>query len=144
MTAAQVPAPSLAALKKLAGDAKITEFAEEVEHGHTFYEGSWKSAARANVDGLVTSNGDLVELEESVADGDAPAAVLAFARAAAGQSARVAFEKKTLVLYEIKFNKDSRRHEVLATPDGRMVEVEVKDVRGADEHESDESGEDDD
>ncbi|MCC6358057.1 MAG: hypothetical protein IT450_04885, partial [Phycisphaerales bacterium] len=39
---ADVPAPALAALKKLAGGAAFTEFAEEVEHGVKYYEGSWK------------------------------------------------------------------------------------------------------
>ena len=44
---AQVPAAALATLKKLAAGAKIYEFAEEVEYGHTFYEGSWKTASGA-------------------------------------------------------------------------------------------------
>ena len=66
VTEAEVPARALAALKMLAGKAKFTEFAEEIEYGHTFYEGSFKSPDGRNIDCLVTSNGDLVEVEEEL------------------------------------------------------------------------------
>ena len=58
---AEVPKAALEALKKLADKAAITEFAEEVEHGHKFYEGSWAGPG-GNVDGMVTESGDLVEI----------------------------------------------------------------------------------
>ncbi len=58
VTEAHVPAAALATLKKLAAGAKITEFAEEIEHGHTFYEGSWKARSGAKMDVLVTKTGD--------------------------------------------------------------------------------------
>src|SRR5262245_37891783 len=62
---ADVPAAALNALKKQAAGAAITEFSEEIEHGHKFYEGSYKSATGNKVDVLVTEAGDLVEVEES-------------------------------------------------------------------------------
>lgn len=76
-----VPAVALAALKKLAGDASFTAFAEEIEHGHKFYEGSWKGPD-GNVDALVTEDGNVVEIEESLSTTRIPAAV----RAAAGEA----------------------------------------------------------
>ena len=72
----EVPAAALAALKKLAGSATITEFAEEIEHGHKFYEGSWKGPD-GNVDALVTESGDVVEIEESIPADKVPAGVRA-------------------------------------------------------------------
>jgi len=124
VTETEVPTAALATLKKLAAGAKITEFAEEIEHGHTFYEGSWKSPAGGNVDVLVTSTGDLVEIEEQVGADQVPAAVLATAQKAADKDAQLVFEKKTMLLYEVKFQKGSQQHELLLTPDGRRVEKE--------------------
>jgi uncharacterized membrane protein YkoI len=126
VTEAEVPAPALAALKKLAGGAKLTEFAEEIEHGSTFYEGSWKTAAGSNVDALVTQAGDLVEIEEQVNPDQVPTAILAAVKKLSGPDAALFCEKKTMVLYEVKFKKGDRRHEILYTPDGRTLEKDVE------------------
>jgi len=126
---AQVPAAALATLKKLAAGAKIYEFAEEVEHGHTFYEGSWKTASGANIDTVVTPIGDLVEIEEEVGATQVPVGAMLAARQAAGKDAKPAFEKKTMIFYEAKFQKGGREHELLFTPDGRCVEIVGKGVK---------------
>jgi len=125
ITEADVPEAALATLKKLAAGAEIVEFTEEVEYGHTFYEGTWKNPAGANVDVLVTPTGDLVEIEEQVSTDQVPAATLKVARKAAGKKADLAFEKKTMILYEVKFQKDDVGYEMLLSPDGREVEKEV-------------------
>ncbi len=139
----QVPKAALATLKKLAGRAEITEFAEEIEHGHTFYEGSWKSRSGANIDVLVTKSGDLVEIEEQVDTDKVPSAVLKAARKVAGKGAKLTFEQKTMILYEVKFSKDNSRHELLLTPDGRWVEEEVEKGKSDDEHDMKAKCEDD-
>ena len=149
VTEDEVPKAALAALKKLARRAKITEFAEEIEHGSTFYEGSWKTRAGANMDVLVTSAGDLVEIEEEMPANKAPAEVLKAARKAAGQNAQLTCEKKTMILYEVKFTTPQGRHELLLTPDGRRVEEEVEkgkpdDNPGHGESDDDEDDESDD
>ena len=126
VTEAEVPVPALAALRKLAAGAKITEFAEEIEHGSTFYESSWKTAAGSNVDALVTPAGDLVEIEEQVSPDRVPATVLAAVRKSSGPDARLFCEKKTMILYEIKFRKGDQRHEILLTPDGRTLEKDIE------------------
>ncbi len=125
VTESQVPAKALVALKKLAAGAKFTGFAEEVEHGSTFYEGSWKTPSGANMDVLVTPAGALVEIEKQIDAGKVPAAVLALARKAAGKDTELMFEKKTMIQYEVKFGKGEHRHEMLLTPDGRLVEQEI-------------------
>lgn len=113
---ADVPANALAGLKKIAGDASITEFAEEIEHGHKFYEGSWKGPD-GKVDTLVTEAGDVVEIEESLPSAKIPAAVCAAAEKVAGNGAT--FERKTLYLYEIHFKKDGKNQERVFTADAR-------------------------
>jgi hypothetical protein len=144
VTAAEVPAAALAALKKLAAGAEITEFAEEMEHGSTFYEGSWKSPSGANMDVLVTPTGDLVEIEEEVSGDKVPAAVLKAAKKAAGRGAELAFEKKTMILYEAKFQKAKKQRELLLTPDGRRFEEKANKGKTEDEEGDDEDDEKDD
>ncbi len=117
---AEVPAAALAALQKLAGDAALTEFAEEIEHGHKFYEGSWKSPD-GNVDALVTEAGDVVEIEEIIPAEKVPGAVRALAEKEAGKDTKVVFERKTLFLYELKFKKDGKGREILLTADARRT-----------------------
>jgi len=140
VTADQVPAAAMATLKKLAGGAKITEFAEEIEHGSTFYEGSWKSRSGTNTDVLVTKAGALVEIEEKIGTDDVPAAVLKAARKAAGRGAELLYEKKTMILYEIKFSKADARHELLLTPDGRRIEEEIEKGKSEEEDEGNGNG----
>lgn len=113
---ADVPAPALAALKKLADGAAFTEFAEEVEHGVKYYEGSWKGPD-GNVDALVTEGGDVVEIEESVPADKVPASVRTAAEKAGGKDGT--FERKTLFLYEIHFKKDGKSLEMIFGADGR-------------------------
>jgi len=130
----EVPPPALAALKKLAAGATITEFAEEFEHGHKFYEGSWKGPD-GHVDGLVTEAGDIVEIEESIAPEKVPSAVRAEFQKLAGKDARIGIERKTFFVYEGHFKKDGKGHEVILTPDGRPYHEEEGDEDGDEEEE---------
>jgi len=144
VTEAEVPAAALAALKKQAGGAEITEFAEEIEYGHTFYECSWKSPDGRNIDCLVTSSGDLVEIEEEVQAGDVPAVILKVVRKTAGEGAELSCEKKTMILYEVKFQKGESRQELLLTPDGRCVEEETDKGKAVDDDDDDDDDDEDD
>lgn len=121
-----VPQAAWDALKALAGEAEIRGCSVEVEHGQKFYEGSWKGPGGGNVDALVTPAGDLVEIEQRVSADDVPEAVRTAAQKAAGKGTRVAYEKKTMILYEIKYRKGSRWHEQLLTPYGRRVKEEAE------------------
>ena len=130
VTESQVPPAALATLKKMAAGAEITEFAEEVEHGSTFYEGSWETLTGVKTDVLVTPTGDLVEIEEKIPSDQVPAAVLAAARKEAGKDAKLTFEKKTMILYEAKFEKDQLRYELVLSPAGRQIKKETKKAEG--------------
>jgi hypothetical protein len=134
VTEAEVPKAALEALKRLADTARITEFEEEIEHGHTFYEGSW-SGPNGNVDALVTASGDLVEIEETIPADKVPSLVRAETEKAAGKGAKVKYEKKTLVMYEVHFKKGDRGQEVILTPDGRRYMEEGADQGRGDQDE---------
>lgn len=114
----EVPAAARAALQKLAGGAAITAYAEEIEHGRKYFEGSWNGPG-GNVDALVTETGDLVELEETVPADSVPAAVRIEIEKAAGKDAPVRYERKTYIAYEAHFRKDGKTRELLVAPDGR-------------------------
>lgn len=120
---AEVPKAALDALKKLAAGAAFTEFAEEIEHGSKFYEGSWKGP-NGNVDALVTETGDVVEIEEVTPADKVPAPAKAAAEKEAGKDAKLTWEKKTIVMYEVHYKKDGKGHEMILTPDGRRVHEE--------------------
>jgi hypothetical protein len=109
---AEVPAAALAALKKLAGGAAFTEFAEEVDYGQTVYEGSWKGPD-GNVDAVVTKTGDVVEIEEIMPVEKVPAGVRTAAEKEAGKDTKITYERKTLFLYEIHYKKDGKGHEAM-------------------------------
>ena len=128
----EVPPPALAALKKSAGAARLEAFAEETEHGYTYYEGSWKSA-QGNVDTLVTAAGDLMEIEESVSADRVPKPVIEKVRREAGRDATMRFERKTVIRYEVKYRKGDRWHEVVLSADGREHEHEETAVAGHDD-----------
>lgn len=130
VTETDIPVAALAALKKLAAGAEITEFAEEIEYGHTFYEGSWKSASGANMDVLVTPTGDLMEIEEQLSIDNVPAAALKVAQKAAGKETELASEKKTMILYEFRFQKEGSEQELLLTPDGRRFDEDAAVGKG--------------
>lgn len=125
VTEKEVPKPALDALKKQAAGAPLTKTEEEKEHGTTFYEGQWKGE-HGRVEALVTADGNLVEIEEEIATDRLPAAALAAAQKQAGAGANMRWEKKTQILYEVKFKKGNSYHELLLTPDGRVVEHEDK------------------
>lgn len=151
VTESEVPKAALRALKRQARKAEITEFAEEIEHGSTFYEGSWKTKAGAQMDVLVTKAGALVEIEEKISADKVPAAALKAAKKAAGKNAELLWEKKTMILYEVKFSKGGARHELLLTPDGRIAEEEIETGKSDDEdgngdakHDDDDDEDDDD
>jgi len=115
---AEVPKAALDALKEMADKATITEFAEEMEHGHKFFEGTW-TGPNGSVDCLVTETGDLVEIEETIPADKVPAATRAAAEREAGKDAKLTWEKKTVVMYEVHYKKGDKGQEMILTPDGR-------------------------
>lgn len=127
-----VPAAALEALKRLAGKNELIQIEEETEHGQTYYEGAWLGP-QGRIEALVTTGGDLVETEEVVKADQVPHPVMDAIRKVAGKDAKLYLEKKTMWLYEVKFDKGPGRHEYLFFPDGRVSEHEEKGQGDKDE-----------
>ena len=111
-TLASIPSAASAALQRAAGDAKI----EKVEREGDLYEASWY------VDGLeheasVTAAGELIEREEEVPSSQVPAVVRALAIAKLPQSTSIKFVK----LMNGNYEAEAGEHEIVVTPDGRLV-----------------------
>ena len=120
----EVPAAAVAALKKIAAGAEITQYEEEVEQGETFYEGQWKTP-NGKMEVLVTPQGDVVEIEEGLAADAIPSAVVATAKKAAGGN-ELQYEKVTEVHYKAKYKQNDLRHKIIVSPTGRTIKTEVK------------------
>lgn len=128
----EVPPAVLAAIKKVAGTAKIDKFEEENKHGHKVYEAAYTTpAGKAEV--VVGENGEVIATEEIVAADKVPAAVKAAAEKEAGKDAKLEFEKKTITMYEAKFTKGDKKHEINLMPDGSKHEM--KEGKGEEEEE---------
>lgn len=124
---ADVPPAALAALRKLAGDASITEYEEETENGHTYYEGSWTTGDGRDTEGVVTADGGVIEVEEEVGTDGVPAAVReAFAKLA-GADAKGSFERTIVYYYEVEYRANGQSREVRFTADGRRAGEENDD-----------------
>ena len=117
---AQVPPAALAAIKKIAGTAKIDEFKEKTKHDQKIYKAEWKGA-EGEMEVAVTATGDLLATEEPVMADKVPAAVKAAAEKEAGPGAKIEFEKKTVILYEAKFKKGDKEEELKICPTGKTM-----------------------
>lgn len=132
-----LPAAARDAIRKLAGDAKLEELSRE-EQGdddesdkekdsdddEVLYEASWL------VDGnehevLVTAAGDLVEQTETLKEDAVPAAVREEAKEEFPDAKAIEYERRTIVVYEIEVKVDGKERELLLSPTGEEMEIEV-------------------
>jgi len=114
----QIPAAARQALLAAAGGAKIVEVERETEHGLVLYEAEWIADGRKH-EAEVTAEGALVELEEDVSADEVPAAVKRAAAKLFPPGAKLEYEKKTIIVYEVEAKINGKEREVLLTPAGR-------------------------
>lgn len=123
---ADIPAAAQEALRKLAGDAKIAEVKVEDEDGVKVYEAAWK-LKDVEHEATVTAHGEVVETEQVIAASAAPEAVQKVAAKEFPKGAKVKFEKKTIVLYELEAEIDGQEKEFLVAPTGQQMEIDAVD-----------------
>jgi hypothetical protein len=116
----QVPVKAREALMKLAGEAKITKFEREKQHGIDTYEGEWKINGHEH-GAVVTADGTLVETEESVDAKDVPEAVRKAAAKAFPGAQKLGYEKHTVIIYEVECEVMGIEREVKISPTGRVI-----------------------
>ena len=68
----------------------------------------------------VTADGTLVELEEAVDAKSVPTSVRRAAAKMFPKSAKLKFEKKMFVMYEVEATVDGKEREVLISPSGKV------------------------
>src|SRR2546428_2863638 len=104
--------------------ATIRGFSEEKENGQTFYEAEMTVNGHSK-DVLVDASGNVLEVEEQVELGSLPAEVQAGLKAKAEGATILKVEsiKKhdKLVAYEAVVQKDGKKKEVQAGPDGKPL-----------------------
>jgi hypothetical protein len=107
--------------------ATIVGFAEEKEHGKTFYEVEMKVNGHSK-DVLINPIGAVVEVEEEVAIDSLPPAVKSGLEAKAGKGKLVLVESLTkrdkLVAYEAQVLTAGKKSEVQVGPDGKLLHHE--------------------
>ncbi|MFH1748337.1 MAG: PepSY-like domain-containing protein [Planctomycetota bacterium] len=144
LTVDQVPGPARAALQKLAGDAKITGWERDKEHGVLIYEAEWVVNG-AKHEAAVTADGTLVEIEEIITVKQAPEAVQAAIAKHFGD-AKVVVEKKMIVVYGVEGKVNGKEKELLLYPTGQVQDNDGDDDKDDDGHHDndDDDGDDDD
>lgn len=134
----RIPAKAREALLKHAKGAKITEVEREKVHGVVFYEAEWTVDGREH-EAKVTADGALVELEEEVDAKDVPVAVRKAAAKAFPKKAKLTFERKMIVIYEVEAKVDGKEREVLILPSGEIHGDHDHDDHD-DDHDDDDHG----
>ncbi len=138
----QVPAKAREALLKHANGARFTKIERERVRDIVFYEAEWMVDGREH-EAKVTADGALVELEEVVDARDVPAAVREAAAKAFPKSAKLEFEKKMIVIYEVEAKVDGKEREVLISMSGH-VHGDRDDDDDDGDHDEDGDGDDED
>ena len=117
-----VPAPATAAIKKWAGEGKVTGIVIEKEGGQTVYEAAVKGPGAASREVSVTAKGQVVSTEEIIAADQVPEAVRKAATEAAGAGKIVSWQRIVegeVTTFEIKVERDGKSSEVEFTSDGK-------------------------
>jgi len=126
-----IPDAPRTALQKLAGQSKLSEVKLEVEDGVKVYEAGWETGGVEH-EASVTATGDVVETESVVAVNASPKAVQDRAVELFPKGTKLIIEKKTIFLYEIIAEVDGEEEEILVSPTGQQVEIEVGDQEDED------------
>lgn len=132
ITEPEVPAAVLQAFKSAYPNAEVRGYTEEAEGGKKLYEISFTNEGK-RIDAAYASDGKLLELEETIANEDLPAAALQEL-----QKQFNAFELKRVekvlkgerLLYEAKVDvtRDgaTTRHELVFAEDGKLLKQKVE------------------
>ena len=123
---ADVPERVQQAIKRVAGDANVTEVEKEDDHGLTLYEAAWKDGDVEH-EVVVNATGAVMETEQVVNAKQVPKAVRDAAAKHLPKSATPEFERKRIILYEVEAMVDGKEVGFLVDPSGRIMELEISD-----------------
>lgn len=135
-----LPAAARDAIRKLAGDSKLEELSREEpddddkkegdkdddDDDVVLYEASWLVNGNEH-EVLVTAGGDIVEQTETLNEDAVPAAVREEAQEEFPNATAIEYERRTIIVYEIEVEQDGKERELLLSPTGEEMEIEVGD-----------------
>ena len=129
---AKVPAPAVAAAKKVAPAVKWTGATKETEEGKVLYELSGKDAAGTSIEVEVTADGKVQAVETEIPLSKVPKVVLDALKAKGkgfkASSAEEVRKDGKLTSYEFDGkDKDGKEVEATVSADGKTVEFEDED-----------------
>ncbi len=121
----QLPEGARRALEELSRGARLEELERDDEDGVRLYEAEWRDG-RYEFEATVMGDGTLLELKEELPPERTPPAVLDAAARQFGPDARLRFERKTYVVYEVDGDVDGRRVGVYISVSGRRHHTRVR------------------
>ena len=139
----QAPAPVQTTIKKAAGSASVAEIEKEDEEGVVIYEAAWK-VGDVEHEVMVNEAGHVMAMEATVSGDAVPAAVRQAAMKHLPKGAKAEFESMTVMLYEVIATVDGKEVEMLVDPSGRVVTLEADDDHEDHDGEDDDDDDDDD
>jgi hypothetical protein len=121
ISAEQVPARAMEALKKQAGGNKIESFTKMQEFDVPGIEAEWTVDGKERA-AQVTADGALLLTEEAVDAKDVPQAVAKSAEKEFKGAKDISFIRKYIVMYEAEGKLNGKAHEVDIAPSGKLAE----------------------
>lgn len=122
-----LPPPVQARVREQSKGATVRGFAEEIEHGQTFYEVSLLVKGRVR-DVLMDPNGNVVETEDQITLTQLPPAAKAEIIKQAGKGRILLVESITknsaIVAYEAHFKRAGKLVEIKVDPAGKPLPIE--------------------
>ncbi len=141
----EVPEVVIAAAKKAVKGIVLTKAEKETTDDGVIYEVGGTAKKKA-YDLSISSDGEVLSIEVEVALSDVPKKVIAAAKKAVpGIELTKAEKEKTKkgVFYELEGKLGDKEYEILITPAGKVIEIEVDDEADDEDEEGDDDDDDD-
>jgi len=125
---AEIPPKVRQALLRQAGGARIAKYSYERGEGFEIYGAEWVAGGRQCA-ALVTSEGDLIQHDEEVAEKDVPPGVRKAVTRMFPGARDVVFEKWITVEYDVRAVVKGEEREAVFSPSGQVLETDEDDVQ---------------
>jgi len=124
----EIPPKVRQALLRQAGGTRIAKYSYERREGFEVYGAEWVAGGRQCA-ALVTSEGDLIQHDEEVAEKDVPPGVRKAVAKMFPGARNVVFEKWVTVEYDVRVVVKGEEREAVFSPSGQVLETDEDDVQ---------------
>jgi uncharacterized membrane protein YkoI len=143
ITVDQIPLAVMQAIQKLAPGGTIEKASTETEKGVTTYEATIKGAGGTAMDLKLAESGDVIEIEEIIAQAGLPPAVAKAVETVLPGGEITGIEKQTVIAYEIKKTIDGKPCELKIDASGKILKGKKENKEEDEEGEENEKDEKD-